>query len=479
MGFHKDFPGAGMRQFFTSMSRRSRIAFVAGLLMIACVIGGATWWITHPPYGVLFGELRESDAAEITAALSQMQVPYRLADEGKTILVPAEQVYGTRMKLVSQGVPKGGSVGFELFKDSDYGVTEFAQKVNFQRALQGELERTISSLSEVESARVHLTIHHPSLFERGQETSKASVTLNLRPHKRLDAREVVGIQRLVASAVEELKPDSVVVLDGKGLVLSGYAADGPGEASIGDRLDEQTRIETGLRKRVGQMLHRVLLADDFTVSVNVRLNYDRVKQVSERLLAQGKDGNGLLVREKTDVTGHVIDSSDPDHVRTGPTSNGREVEYAHGHEQEEVDRAPGRIERISVGIVIPSTLPRAEIEKLSAVVSAGLGLDPSRGDKVDIAAIALPERVAAVVPAPVPGAVSPTSTGTHATETEPARSPARVAWWAYPSVAALVAIILASLFKASRNVPRRLLPSEREETLARLHQWIESAEVER
>ena len=175
-----------MRHFFASMSRRSRIAFATGLFLILCLVGGATWWIMHPPYGLLFGELRESDAAEITTALSQMQVPWRLADEGRTILVPAEQVYETRMKLVSQGVPKGGSVGFELFKDSDYGVTEFAQKVNFQRALQGELERTITSLSEVASARVHLTIHHASLFEQDQEASKASVTLNLQPQKHLD-----------------------------------------------------------------------------------------------------------------------------------------------------------------------------------------------------------------------------------------------------------------------------------------------------
>ena len=472
-----------MRQFFTSMSRRSRIAFAAGLLLIVCVIGGATWWIAHPPYGVLFGDLRESDAAEITTALSQMQVPYHLADQGKTILVPVEQVYETRMKLVSQGVPKGGSVGFELFKDSDYGVTEFAQKVNYQRALQGELERTITSLTEVTSARVHLTIHRSGLFEREQEASKASVTLSLRPQKRLNAREVVGIQRLVASAVEGLVPESVVVLDDKGIVLSGYAADGPGGAPVSDRLDEQTRMETELRTRIGQLLHRVLLTDNFTVSVDVRLNYDHVKQVSERLLAQGKDGNGLLVREKVDATGHVTDNSDPDHVKTGPTSNNHEVEYAHGHEQEVVERALGRIERISVGIVIPSTLPKAEISKLSDVVSAGLGLDPSRGDKVDIAAIASPERVEAVAPTEVSASrlgSSPSAGGSDgATAAEPLHVSGTVASWVYPLAAVLIVIILAGLFKVSRNEPRRLLPSEREETLAQLRQWIESTEVER
>jgi flagellar M-ring protein FliF len=471
-----------MRQFFASMSQRSRIAFATGLLVIVCAVGGATWWIMHPPYGVLFGDLRESDAAEITAALGQMQMPYRLADEGKTILVPDEQVYGTRMKLVSQGVPKGGSVGFELFKDSDYGVTEFAQKVNFQRALQGELERTITSLTEVTSARVHLTIHRSGLFETAQETSKASVTLSLKPQKHLDAREVVGVQRLVASAVEGLAPESVVVLDDKGIVLSGYAADAQGGASISDRLDEQTRVETELRSRIGQLLHRVLLADDFTVSVDVRLNYDRVKQVSERLLAQGKDGNGLLLREKVNATSHATDSTDPDHVKSGPNSNDREVEYAHGREQDEVEKAPGRIERISVGIVIPSTMSKTEIEKLSEVVSAGLGLDPSRGDKVDIAAIAAPVRAEAPASAasPITGAASSVSAsaGDLATSVEPMRSSA-VVWWVYPLAAVLVLIILAMLLKAGRREPRRLLPLERQETLAQLKQWIESPEVER
>ena len=187
-----------MRQFFASMSQRARIAFAVGILLIAGVVGVASWWIMHPPYGVLFRDLRESDAAEISATLDQMQTPYRLADEGKTILVPEAQVYETRMKLVSQGVPKGGSVGFELFKDSDYGVTEFAQRVNFQRALQGELERTIAALDEVASARVHLTIRRSDLFSPDQDPSKASVTLSLRPRKHLDARYVAGIQRRVA-----------------------------------------------------------------------------------------------------------------------------------------------------------------------------------------------------------------------------------------------------------------------------------------
>ncbi|RUL72726.1 flagellar basal-body MS-ring/collar protein FliF [Dyella choica] len=473
-----------MRQFFASMSQRARIGFVVGIVLIAGIVGAASWWVMHPPYGVLFRDLRESDAAEISTALDQMQVPYRLADEGKSILVPDAQVYETRMKLVSQGVPKGGSVGFELFKDSDYGVTEFAQRVNFQRALQGELERTISALDEVASARVHLTIRRTDLFSPDQDPSKASVTLGMRPGKHLDAREVVGIQRLVASAVEGLASDAVVVLDDKGMMLSGYAAGGQNGALNSANLDAQSQMEGQLRGRVGELLHRVLRTDNFTVSVNVSFNYDHVKQVREQLIGQGKDGNGLMVREKINSSGHAGDDADAEHTR-GNTSSDREVEYAHGREQEEVEQAPGRIGRISVGIVIPATLPAGAVNKLSEVVSAGLGLDASRGDKVDIAAIAPPEPVAATASNALNNAVAAHAEAvatSSASATDEAASPAVASryWWIYPVIVALVLFLVGALLMAMRtSTPRRLTLSEREAALLRLRQWIETSEVER
>lgn len=232
-----------------------------------------------------------------------------------------------------------------------------------------------------------------------------------------------------------------------------------------------------MRKRVGRMLHRVLPDDNFTVSVGVRLNYDHVKRVSDRLLAQGRDGNGLLVREKVDATGHPVDSSDPDQVKSGLADKRREVEYAHGHEQEEVERAPGRIERISVGVVVSSALTRAEIGKLSDVVSAGLGLDPARGDKIDIAAMATPPPVL-----PAPGvkatpvdAVPPIRAASveQVAQTSTPTSPrAGFPYWAYAALAALIVGLLLGLAMLGRSAPRRLLSSEREETLAQLRQWI-------
>lgn len=473
-----------MRQFFVSMSRSSRLAFLLGLLLIAGTVGGVVWWVMHPPYGVLYGNLRMQEAAEITSTLGQMQVPYRLSDEGKTVLVPAEQVYDTRMKLAAQGVPKGGSVGFELFKDSDYGVTEFAQRVNYQRALQGELERTIASLDEVASARVHLMIRRADLFDRDKQASKASVTLSLRPQKRLDAREVAGIQRLVASAVDGLSPAAVVVLDDSGTVLSASSMDGQGTLLAGDRLDAEARIEGQLKARAEALLRHVLQTGDFTVSVDVRLDYDRVKEVSERLIAQGKDGNGLLVREKIDSSGHPAAASDADHPGSGSaTSSDHELEFAHGREQKEVEQAPGGIKRISVGIVIPSSLSRGKVEQLSDVVSAALGLDRSRGDTVDIAAIAPAASDAADAGAAKPAPLTATA---HAAPA-PAKSPAVAAtsnawpWRIFLALAAAVvlALLLAIPLLVRRVEPRRLSASDREEALRRLRQWLEVAEVER
>ena len=461
-----------MRQFFASMSARARIAFATGVLVVLVVAAGIAWWAAHPPYGLLFSDLREADAAEITATLGQLQVPYRLADGGQAIMVPADQVYDTRMKLVSAGVPKGGTVGFELFKDSDYGVTEFAQKVNFQRALQGELERTIGSLGEVASARVHLTIRRADLFGRDEEASKGSVALTLRPGAHIDAREVAGIQRLVASAVERLAPESVTVIDAQGNVLSRNSGNAQG-AFAGDHLDEERAEEAQLRGQVGDLLERALHTRDFSVSVDVRMNYDQVKQVSDRLLSQGKDGNGLLLRERVDGAAHVPATPEGS---AAPTGGGhREVEYAHGREQREVVRAQGQVERISVGVVIPADLSGSRIDALSRVISAGIGLDPSRGDTIDIAAVA-PTAVstaAATSAAPV-GAVR------HVRVAQHGEIPRRVDYEAIAlAVAVLIVLLVAGAWVSSRRQPRRLTGAQREEMLLRLRHWIETAEVER
>lgn len=461
------------RLFITQLSTRARWFFALGLCAIVGLAIAGSWWALHPGYAALASDLRPTDAAEIGTALSQWGIPYRFEDGDKTLLVPEEDVYATRMKLAAEGIPRGGSVGFESFKDSDYGVTEFAQRVNYQRALQGELERTIESMREVRSARVHLTIHHSDLFDQEQGGSKASVTLSLREGQKLAPRQVSGIQRLVASAVEELAPGSVTLLDQSGAVLSG-AGDDLSVGAIGERMDEAAKLQVALRRHAEELLARALRRKDFTVSVAVRLNYDHVKRVGSHLLGQGKDGNGLLVREKTDshrALGHASDG-DP-----GTSISGREAEYAHGTEQEEVEQAPGRIERITVGIVVPAALSADDVARLDRVVAAGLGLDASRGDKVDLVAIA--PRSPALTPPPThPIASSPVASPPEATsERVPRVAPADYLLIASGAGGlAVIGIVAWSLLALRRRHRMRLSAPEREAALARIREWLELPE---
>jgi flagellar M-ring protein FliF len=450
-----------VRSLWGGWSKGRRLAFVVGLLLIAAVVVGLSWWTTRARYGVLFTELKQVDAAEIAGALDGLQVPHRFADDGATVLVPEESVYDARMKLVAQGVPHGGSVGFEVFKDSDFGVTEFAQRVNYQRALQGELERTIASIPEVQAARVHLTMRRAGMFESQDSPSKASVSLTLQPGRTLAPRQVVGIQRLVASAVDGLSPDAVTVLGQGGAVLSGGLASDAGE--------EQARVEGRLRQRIEVLLREALgESASFAVSVSAQLNYDRVKQVKDMLLPQGHDGNGLLVRQKTS-NARATPGQEGEATRTATNVGESELEYAHGRQQEEVEIAPGRIQRLSIGILVPSSLDAATITKLTSVIGAAAGLDAQRGDRLDIAAVDAPAKVAAAVPADGQRVARPAPPAPAAYS-----MPAGKQWL----LAGLLGLLCFGTGAgiARLRAPRRLPAAERERLLQDVRRWIDTPE---
>ena len=463
-----------MTSFFENMTRRSRWLFALGVIAIVAIVVASAWWITHPAYAPLATDLQPEASSEIGASLSQWGIPYRFEDGDKTVLVPREQVYQTRMKLAAEGVPRTGSAGFEAFKDSDYGVTEFAQHINYQRALQGELERTIESMTEVRSARVHLTIQHASLFDQEAQPSKASVTLALREGKTLDAKQVAGIQRLIASAVEGLDATRVAVLDARGDTLSS-TVDGGDAPQMDGRLEQAQTLEAAMQKQASALLARALHRSDFTVSVAVQLNYDKVKRLGNRLLAQGKDGQGMLVQEKTSSS-HGSGAAATG-VANGGGSSSREVEYAHGSEHEEVEQAPGRIERVSVGIVVPAAVDKTTLPMLTEVVSAGIGLQQSRGDRVEIAiAQGMPSTGEAVT---APQRVTPVPS----VQQQPVRSTAHdalggstIAWLLGAAAAGALGAILLTLTMVRRREAKRLTAPEREEALARIRAWIEAPE---
>lgn len=206
---------------FRSTSSGAQAAIVAaGALLLAVILGAIWYWGFHTSYAPLFSGTRATDAATIVAELDRQKIPYRLADGGTTILVPEDKVNATRLSVMSEDLPLKGTVGFELFNKSELGLTDFAQKINYQRALQGELVRTIMTLDGVESVRVHLALGEDRLFREDRTPPRASVTVRMRNGTQLSDNATFGIQRLVSAAVPKLDVSDVVVLDEHGNVVS-------------------------------------------------------------------------------------------------------------------------------------------------------------------------------------------------------------------------------------------------------------------
>jgi flagellar M-ring protein FliF len=437
---------------------------------ILALTGALLWWVFKPHQQLLFGNLREKDAAEIVSSLNEWKVPHEITENGASILVPADSVYETRMRLVSAGIPRGGHVGFELFDDADFGVTEFAQRVNYQRALQGELERTIASLPGVQAARVHLTIRRPGLFVGQQESSKASVALTLQAGESITRQQANGIRSLVASAVEGLSSDAVSVLDSNGALLAGGAS--INSASLDERGEEEDRVAARLQSRIAQLLGQVLRSEEFRVSVDVALNFDSVHQVSERPLLQS-DGSALLVRKRTNSS----DSAD----RNGRNQNQEDVEYAHGTAREEISRALGRIERVSIAIILPPSMDEFEVDRVRSLVAAAAGIDAERGDQLEVLRLGRSDRrwqsgvvLDATAAAPAHGAST-----AEAASAQPTRGIAgnfAAAKWLLAVAAGLLLGLIIALSLQRR--PRALQPSEREAVLGKLRTWLAEEDVQ-
>jgi flagellar M-ring protein FliF len=454
-----------IKSFLSSLSRPARIRLFVGIVLILAITAALLWWVLAPRQQLLFGNLKESDAAEIVASLDEWKIPHKIINGGAGIMVPAEVVYDTRMKLVSAGVPRGGHVGFELFDDSDFGVTEFAQRVNYQRALQGEIERTITSLPGVETARVHLTIRRPGLFVGEHEQSKASVALSLRPGQSLSRQQINGVRSLVAAAVEGLSPDQVSVLGSDGTLLADASTVADGQSiDTDERGTEEVRQEELIRGRVSAMLKQVLHDRDFTISVNVVLNFDTIHEVNERPLPQGDDGNGLLARRRVN-SADVADGN-------GRNQNQEESEFLHGTAREEISRAPGRIERMSIAVILPPWLDEHEVARINSLVAAAAGIDNERGDRLEVS------RLGRSHPSPSNPAAIAVRTSTPDTYAAKAISTPWLLgdWrkWALIAVGgSLVGMILA--LSTQRRV-RRLKPEERDAALAKLRGWLAEEE---
>jgi flagellar M-ring protein FliF len=274
-------PIAGMTQGFARLPMKNRIGLMIAAAALIAAVAAAFLYGAAPDYRVLFTNVSDRDGGAIVQALGQMNVPYRIAEGGGAILVPAQQVHDVRLKLASQGLPRGGTVGFEQMDTQKFGTTQFQEQVNYQRALEGELARSIQSLAAVRSARVHLAIPKPSVFLRDSQKPTASVLVNLHPGRTLERAQIAGIVHLVASSVPELPVKGVSIVDENGVLLSGPSDTRPGAQLDPTQLAYAQQIEASFTKRIQDILEPIVGRSNVRAQVTAELDFSESEATAE------------------------------------------------------------------------------------------------------------------------------------------------------------------------------------------------------
>jgi flagellar M-ring protein FliF len=382
--------------FWFRASRGTRLVLGGVAVLVVGVVSYGLFLMLHTPYRVLFSDLAESDAAAITEQLKEQKVPYRLTQNGAAITVPAEQVHDIRLGLMSSDLPLRGGVGFEIFDQQGLGTTEHSQKVSYQRALQGELARTISTLEDVKSVRVHLVMPESSLFTRDRQLASAAVTLTMKPGTALRREQIVGVQRLVAASVPGLEPARVVINDQRGVTLSAGDSGGEGSQAADARLQVKRDIEEYITHKIVTLLDRAYGAGQAIVSVDAALNFDATKTTIQDLIpgggANAVSGEGRVVRRRQVTapstseqtwTTTAFDGAAP---QRQPGSS-MEIEYEYGKRIDEVIAAPGAVTRLSVGVVVPGAVEEDKRQRIVDLVRMAAGLNDERGDAVSVQAL--------------------------------------------------------------------------------------------
>ncbi|MBL8490781.1 MAG: flagellar M-ring protein FliF [Rhodocyclaceae bacterium] len=404
------------------LSTRQKAGAMVAIALGVALLAAAWLWARTPSYGVLFSNLSERDGGQIVTALQQQNIPYKFSEGGGAILVPATQVHDIRLRLASQGLPKGGFVGFEVMETQKLGASQFVEQVNYQRALEGELSRTIATISAVQGARVHLAIPKQTAFLRDEMKPSASVLLNLQPGRSLEAAQVAGIVHLVSSSVPQLSPTAVSVVDQNGNLISkkDSAKDtglDPNQSKFTREIEENTvrRIEAILAPLVGEGNVRAqVTADvDFSLVDQVAETYKpnptpdtaiRSQQTAESGTTQpnaaGVPG-ALSNQPPVPATAPVTAPPAPGTPATGPGGTAvQPLNYTRNATTNyELDKTvrhtrgqPGVIRRLSVAVVLNHKkaagksvgLSEPELKQANDLVREAMGFNKDRGDTLNV-----------------------------------------------------------------------------------------------
>lgn len=466
---------SGITGMWNALGSGGRIGLAVGGLVIGCMIVAGAIWSMQPDYRVLFSNLSEIDAAAIVTELKRTKTVYRLADGGMTIRVPADRVYETRLALMSSSVPLTGGVGFEIFDKQGLGATEQSQRVSYQRALQGELARTIGALDHVRQARVLLALPMSSLFQRDRQQPRAAVSLIMQPGSPLEREQVAGIQRLVAASVADLDPAHVVVTDQRGVTLSDTATlTGPGGVG-GGRLAMKREIEEYFTRKIADLLEGAYGPGQVIVSVDVALNFDEIHRTVQSLLpvASNAPVDAGVHRKREVINGgtQADDGTNPsenDSNGRHPVSSSTDVEYEYGRRVEQVVSSPGNIEQMSVGVVVRGQLSDEKQARIAQLVRMAAGLNERRGDAVTIEPLEATETRAALAD-PAAAAIPAAPTLPPAKPNAPA-VPELAVLVGVAGVTASVLLILLTMRRRKSAAAHPLTAAERADLLNELQQ---------
>ncbi|MEQ5126630.1 flagellar basal-body MS-ring/collar protein FliF [Providencia rettgeri] len=398
---------------------------IAGAAAISIIVA-LLLWFRSPDYRVLLSNLSAKDGGDIVGQLTQMNVPYQIADNGSAILVPADKVHELRLKLAQSGLPKGGNTGFELLDKEQFGISQFSEQINYQRALEGELSRTIESLSPVQSARVHLAIPKPTLFVREQKLPTASVTVGLLPGRMLDEGQISAIVHMVSSSVTGLTAANVIIVDQTGRLLTNN--DNSQQSANSAQIKMTKEMEAHLKERIEDILSPLVGRANIHAQVTAQMDFSKVEQTSEEYKPnqtpdaaavrsrqnseslQNSNGGpsgvpGALSNQPVSAPSAPIDANkeSTDGKTAGNNRNGTlntqrdettnyEVDRKISHTQRQI----GVVDRLSVAVIVNyqsqegekgpemKPLPPEMLQQIDALTREAMGYSAQRGDSINI-----------------------------------------------------------------------------------------------
>ncbi len=356
----------------------NKLGLIVGLIGLLFCAALGVWWILQPSWQPILDSAKSPQSRlEIRNKLMEWGQSFKEDPETGNILVRDTDLLALRAKLSANGIPEERSPGLEIFSEAEYGMSEFTQRINYQRAIESEIANTIRSFADVNSARVHLTIPKQSIFRDEKSVPKASVTIKPKPGQTLTKAQVHGISKLVAASIDGLDPASVIILNNYGEVISANAED-PNQELKQSKFD----AERYYAQKARELVHGIAHTDDIKISVNVIYNFDKVKSIREQFLPKAPGEFGHILKSK-----HQITKSTDENNLNASTNTITEEEYLYSKERSEIEHAPGEIQKLSIGIVVMRRLPQETINSIINVVTSGLGMDTSRGDTITVVAI--------------------------------------------------------------------------------------------